>query len=99
MLYDSTRRLLDSRFLKKEEIVRSGKSLTFDGHLVEVGECEGDHKPPLDSNVQGRNCNVVGKTGILQGQQVQIHNNYPVGLSSALVLKICILVKHQYSAV
>ncbi|KAM7491505.1 hypothetical protein LguiA_034426 [Lonicera macranthoides] len=78
MLYDSTRRLLDSRFLKKEEIVRSGKSLTFDGHLVEVGECEGDHKPPLDSNVQGRNCNVVGKTGIPQGQQVQIHNNYPV---------------------
>ncbi|KAK3024185.1 hypothetical protein RJ639_043762 [Escallonia herrerae] len=73
MLYDATGAILDSRFLKKDETIRSGEFLKFDGHLVDIGECEGDHKPLVDLNLQGGNCNVVKKTKTMQGQQVQTH--------------------------
>ncbi|KAK9275528.1 hypothetical protein L1049_022795 [Liquidambar formosana] len=69
MLYDASRKLLDSRFLKKDEVIKSGESLTFDAHLVDIGEPERDHKPLIDLNVEERNSNVVGQTGILHGQQ------------------------------
>ncbi|KVH91781.1 protein of unknown function DUF2439 [Cynara cardunculus var. scolymus] len=55
MLYDETRRLLDSRFLRSEEIVKVGESLRFDGHIVDIVEL-GDHTPLKDTNVEGRNC-------------------------------------------
>lgn len=48
MLYDSRRNLLDSRFLKSDELVKSGESLSFDGHIVEIGELE---DRPGDDNV------------------------------------------------
>ncbi|KAI3835588.1 hypothetical protein MKW98_027500 [Papaver atlanticum] len=41
LLYDSRKMLLDSKFLKKDEVVRSGETMVFDGHLVEVGDPEG----------------------------------------------------------
>ncbi|KAI3900190.1 hypothetical protein MKW92_018405 [Papaver armeniacum] len=41
LLYDSRKMLLDSKFLKKGEVVRSGETMVFDGHLVEVGDPEG----------------------------------------------------------
>ncbi|KAK6122556.1 hypothetical protein DH2020_043701 [Rehmannia glutinosa] len=63
-LYDTNRRHLDSRFLKKDEIVCSGESLALEGHLVEIGEQEGDHKPATDSTHQGKNCKVVGTAHI-----------------------------------
>ncbi|KAL7149846.1 hypothetical protein ABFS83_05G068600 [Erythranthe nasuta] len=61
-LYDINKRHLDSRFLKKDEIVRSGESLPFEGYLVEIGEEEGDHKPVTDTILEVKNCNVIGKT-------------------------------------
>ncbi|KAL3619514.1 hypothetical protein CASFOL_037084 [Castilleja foliolosa] len=64
-LYDTNRRQLDGKFLKKDEIVCSGESLAFEGHLVEIGELEGDHKPVIDSTHQGKNCNTVGKSDML----------------------------------
>ncbi|KAK3030625.1 hypothetical protein RJ639_035829, partial [Escallonia herrerae] len=73
MLYDATGAIQDSRFLKMDETIRSGEFLKFDGHLVDIGECEGDHKPLVDLNLQGGNCNVVKKTKTMQGQQVQTH--------------------------
>ncbi|KAM3711800.1 hypothetical protein ACB098_01G136500 [Castanea mollissima] len=79
MLFDASRKLLDSRFLKKDEVIRSGESVAFDGHLVEVGELDGDHKPLMDLNVQGNNLNVVKKNGIMHGQQNCINLNKPVG--------------------
>ncbi|EPS71014.1 hypothetical protein M569_03743, partial [Genlisea aurea] len=42
MLYDANRMHLNSRFLKKDEIVSAGKSLAFDGHLVEIVESDAD---------------------------------------------------------
>lgn len=81
-LYDANRRLLDSRFLKSNEMISSGESLKLDGHLVEIGECEGDQKPLKDSNIQGKNCIAVGETKMLH-EQVQSHANYPVGSSTS----------------
>lgn len=77
MLYDAAKRLLDSKFLKRNEIIMSGESITFDGFLVEIGEMEGSHKPPLDSKFQGRNIN-GGKIGVMR-DQVHSQHNTPVG--------------------
>ncbi|KAL0016046.1 hypothetical protein SO802_003115 [Lithocarpus litseifolius] len=79
ILFDASRKLLDSRFLKKDEVIRSGESVAFDGHLVEVGELDGDHKPLMDLNVQGNNLNVVKKNGLMHGQENCINLNKPVG--------------------
>lgn len=77
-LYDANRRLLDSRFLKSNEMISSAESLKLDCYLVEIGECEGDQKPLKNSNLQGKNCIAVGETKVLH-EQVQSHANYPVG--------------------
>ncbi|KAG9143428.1 hypothetical protein Leryth_023003 [Lithospermum erythrorhizon] len=63
MLYDETRRLLNSRFLKKDEVIRSGESLSFDGHLVDIEECAVESKPLTE-----KDSNVVAKTGMLENQ-------------------------------
>ena len=78
ILFDESRKLLNSRFLKKDEVIRSGESIAFDGHLVEVGELDGDHKPLIDLNVQGNNLNVK-KNGIIYGQENCVNFNKPVG--------------------
>ncbi|KAH6792540.1 hypothetical protein C2S52_003017 [Perilla frutescens var. hirtella] len=67
-LYDTNRRHLDGRFLKKDEIVSSGESLVLEGHLVDIGEQEEDHKLPTDLNVSGKGCNVVGKNDMAEYQ-------------------------------
>ncbi|KAL5989430.1 hypothetical protein ACLOJK_010321 [Asimina triloba] len=54
MLYDDSRNLLDSRFLKKDEKVESGCTLAFVAHLVEIGEPEEPHKPLKDLNFRQR---------------------------------------------
>ncbi|XP_022970028.1 protein ZGRF1 isoform X1 [Cucurbita maxima] len=53
MLFDENRKLLDSRFMKKDERVKSGESIAFDAHLVDIGECEREHKPPKIPVSQG----------------------------------------------
>ncbi|CAK9166279.1 unnamed protein product [Ilex paraguariensis] len=78
MLYDATRTLLDSRFLKKDEIIRSGESLAFDAHLVDIGETEEIHKAPMGLKAPERNCRVVGNRGTLHEQEDEAHNGSPV---------------------
>lgn len=78
MLYDSSKKLLDSRFLKKDEVIGSGESLTFDSYLVDVGEPEGSHKPEIALNVWGSDCKVVAKTGIVHGEQDKSKANQAV---------------------
>ncbi|XP_073130636.1 uncharacterized protein [Henckelia pumila] len=60
MLYDTNKRLLDSRFLKKNEPINCGESLAFEGHLVEIGEQE-DHKLPINLTPPGKIHKLVGK--------------------------------------
>ncbi|XP_055821731.1 uncharacterized protein LOC129890195 [Solanum dulcamara] len=77
MLYDATRRLLDSRFLRKSESIMSGESVTFDGHLVEIGECEEVQKSRKDiSFPQGKHIPELGKRGPIHGE-VAVHNKFP----------------------
>ncbi|KAG5539507.1 hypothetical protein RHGRI_019902 [Rhododendron griersonianum] len=81
-LYDVSKRPLDSRFLKKGEVIGSGESLAFDGHLVDIQEPEGDHKPPVDLKVQGRNCTASGRTGLSDGQETH-HSSIEIGRSAS----------------
>ncbi|XP_051145661.1 uncharacterized protein LOC127261373 isoform X2 [Andrographis paniculata] len=68
MLYDITRRTLESRFLKKHEIVCSGESLAFEGHLVEIGEQNGVEKAATDIGIQEKDCKIVGQSDIFNDQ-------------------------------
>ncbi|TMX01796.1 hypothetical protein EJD97_023537 [Solanum chilense] len=75
MLYDATRRLLDSRFLRKSESIMSGNSVTFDGHLVEIGECEKDQNPRKDISPQGKHIKELVKRGPIRGE-VAVHDKF-----------------------
>ncbi|XP_049935367.1 uncharacterized protein LOC116260144 [Nymphaea colorata] len=44
LLYDDCGKLLDSRFLRKDEIVQCGGSLEFETHLVDVGDPDSSEK-------------------------------------------------------
>ncbi|XP_077251330.1 uncharacterized protein LOC143890503 isoform X2 [Tasmannia lanceolata] len=48
LLYDDFGKLLDSRFLKKEEMVESGGTLTFDTCLVDIGDFQGKDKESVE---------------------------------------------------
>lgn len=53
-LFDASRKLLDSRFLKKDDVIKPGESIAFDTYLVDISEDQVSHTP--DSSVQGNNC-------------------------------------------
>ncbi|XP_027918527.1 uncharacterized protein LOC114177400 isoform X2 [Vigna unguiculata] len=58
VLYDLSKRPLERRFLKKDEIITTGESVYFDGHFVDVGEPEGSHHSPAKLNERGNGNNV-----------------------------------------
>ncbi|VFQ83073.1 unnamed protein product [Cuscuta campestris] len=82
MLYDAAKGLLDSRFLKTNENIKCGNSITFDGFLVEIGECEGNQKPLLDSNFLG---------GHIEVMQDSLHSQhkYPVEWDVMYTSQVC----------
>ncbi|XP_016470046.1 uncharacterized protein LOC107792351 isoform X2 [Nicotiana tabacum] len=86
MLYDATRRLLDNRFLKKDERIMSGQSVTFDGHLVEIGESEEDQKPPKDIRPQGKHITDIETREPVHGD-VGVHNKFPAGCLNKIQLE------------
>ncbi|XP_020239546.1 uncharacterized protein LOC109818477 isoform X2 [Cajanus cajan] len=68
VLCDLSRSPLERRFLKKDEVIRAGESIYFDGHLVEVGEPKGSHHSPTKLNEGGTNNNVVERRQLGHGQ-------------------------------
>ncbi|XP_078441917.1 DDE family endonuclease isoform X2 [Wolffia australiana] len=48
LLYDDTQKLLESRMLKKDEIIDAGTTLTFEAHLVDVGDFDKSHHATQD---------------------------------------------------
>lgn len=44
--------------MKSDETVASGESLTFNGHLVDIGSLEGEKKPESKLNVDKEQNNV-----------------------------------------
>ena len=87
MLYDTTRKLLTSRFLKQEEIIETGVSMAFGTHLVEVGEAEESKKPQVNLKVLGNNCNLVREIGKMQREQDchTFNSSIPKGCSDIFV--------------
>ncbi|XP_047964757.1 uncharacterized protein LOC125209191 isoform X2 [Salvia hispanica] len=79
-LYDTNRRHLDGKFLKKDEKICSGESLVLDGHLVDIGEQEEDHKHPTDLNIQGKSCDIAGKSDFVDFHtKIPTIKNFPAG--------------------
>lgn len=74
-LYDENWSLLDSRFLKCDENIRTGELLKLDGHLVDIGNLKGDNEPHEESKLLGGDCAVVRQTGI-QYQQFHTQTNF-----------------------
>ncbi|KAJ4835011.1 hypothetical protein Tsubulata_013266, partial [Turnera subulata] len=77
MLYDASRNLLNSRFLKKAERISSGDSIAFDAHLVDIGEPEGENQLQ-GLNVERRKASNVNESGNMHGHQNGYRNNKPV---------------------
>ncbi|PON92871.1 hypothetical protein TorRG33x02_114690, partial [Trema orientale] len=75
MLYDEMRKLLNSGFLKREEVIRTGASFVFDAYLVDIGEPEGNNEPVVDLTAQGNSCNVVKERGKMHEQQNSLTSN------------------------
>lgn len=75
MLFDETMKLLDSRFLRRDEVIRSGESISFDGHLVDIGELEDIREPLANLKVQRNSCNIAEKSDEMQRQQKCIKSN------------------------
>jgi hypothetical protein len=77
ILYDLSKRPLECRFLKKDEVIRAGELLYFAGYLVDVGEPEGSHQSPVKSSERGTGGeNVVEKRQLRHGERVR-HKIYP----------------------
>ncbi|GLT74645.1 hypothetical protein SLA2020_464320 [Shorea laevis] len=75
MLYDASKKLLNSRFLKKDEVIRSGESIAFDAHLVDIGEPVGNHHQDLkNSCAQISSCNITGEKMIHRKQNCHTAN-------------------------
>lgn len=52
MLYDEWDKLLDTRFVKKDDLISAGETVTFGSYLVDLGElCQG-HQPTSILNSQ-----------------------------------------------
>ncbi|KAL9230939.1 hypothetical protein vseg_006226 [Gypsophila vaccaria] len=54
-LYDSSKTQIDKRFLKKDEVICSGASLKFDGHLVDIGDVLGNTSNDTDVKNEASN--------------------------------------------
>lgn len=52
-MYDDSEKLIDSRFLKNDEVIGSGGTLTFEAHLVDIGSLE--EKGPFKNLNSSRN--------------------------------------------
>lgn len=71
ILYDLSKRPLERRFLKKDEVIEAGSMVYFAGHLVDVGEPEGSHQPSVKLSERGTGGeNVVDKRQQRHGQKV-----------------------------
>lgn len=79
LLFDVTKKLIDSKFLKKDEDIRSGESFTFDAHLVDIGEPEGNHEALVDLKFRGKDdCYVQETRKLGGGDDCVIVNNFEV---------------------
>lgn len=65
-MYDDSEKLIDSRFLKKDEVVESGVTLTFEAHLVDIGNLERENHPSANQNASKGDLKLSGKAPAMQ---------------------------------
>ncbi|KAH7667042.1 hypothetical protein IHE45_12G033700 [Dioscorea alata] len=53
LLYDDCEKLIDSKFLKNDEVIECGRTVTLEAHLVDIGVLEESRAPLADINVTG----------------------------------------------
>lgn len=74
LLYDDCEKLLECRILKKDEVVNSGETLTFNAYLIDVADPEGDHNSTSDTISQGRHEKNIEAHDLLHGKKLRNHS-------------------------
>ncbi|KEH21265.1 hypothetical protein MtrunA17_Chr8g0388581 [Medicago truncatula] len=75
-LFDANRNLLDSRFLKKDDLIKPGESIRFDTYLVDISEDQESHPP--NSIVKGGNCTNLQRIQKIDRQKTSLDTDTPV---------------------
>lgn len=83
MLYDEWDKLLETRFVKKDDVIKSGETVTFDSYLVDIGELYGGHQPTSISKCQEKDSKVSEKSWSLYSNNSQ-SNQFSVILPQCL---------------
>ena len=68
VLCDLNKRPLERRFLKKDEVIRAGESVYFDGHLVDVGEPVGSDQSLIKLSEGGTGNSAFERRKLRHGQ-------------------------------
>ncbi|CAA7403843.1 unnamed protein product [Spirodela intermedia] len=71
LLYDDSSKLLDNRLLRKDELIECGVTLTFETHLVDIGELDETHNPLQDMHADGSHGKSKVKVGRVQKFEVK----------------------------
>lgn len=80
MLYNECETLLDSRFVKTDDNIRSGETLTFGAYLVDIGDRHREHKPTSNLNLQGMDKKINKKARSLHERSFKT-NSSSIGMS------------------
>lgn len=86
-LYDEFDKLLVSKFMKIEDVIRPGETLTFYSYLVDIGEKCGGHEPESTSNFQGIDKKVTVKLEKLDSHEPK-KNTKSLGICFCAGLKL-----------
>lgn len=78
MLYDEMRKVLNSGFLRRDEVIRTGVSFVFDAYLVDIGEPEGNSEPIAALSDQENCCKIVKEIGKMHRQENSLAFNKSV---------------------
>ncbi|XP_072982480.1 uncharacterized protein [Typha latifolia] len=63
MLYNDSEKLIDSKFLRKDEVIECGGTVALEVHLVDIGNSIEDQKPLKNLNISDRDKKLNGSSG------------------------------------
>lgn len=69
-MYDDCEKLIDSKFLKNDEVIECGRTVTLEAHLVDIGVLEESRVPLADINVTGVRSIERQRAGPQKGKQI-----------------------------
>ncbi|KAJ0961113.1 hypothetical protein J5N97_000928 [Dioscorea zingiberensis] len=84
LLYDDCEKLIDSKFLKNDEVIECGQTVTLESHLVDIGVLEESQIPLADikvTNVRSTERNTAGHQK--ESKKRMFHHRLPQNHSSA----------------